>query len=61
MCKSVFELMHKSVKLKSKIDGIIIGFYQEKKENSMQFLVEYWAEGSKKQNWYYSEDFSLND
>lgn len=54
----MFELLHKKVKLKSGIEGIVIGFYQDKPELPFNYLIRYW-EGGKKSDWFDLEDFTV--
>lgn len=48
------------VKLKSGIEGSIIGIWHNNEKDEPQYGVEYWDKsGSKNEDWYYPRDFDV--
>lgn len=54
-----FGVLHKKVKLKSGLEGSVIGLYQDRKDLPFNYLVEYWTKDGKQKDWYYIEDFDF--
>jgi hypothetical protein len=54
-----YELLHKKVKLKNGIEGVVIGFYQDKPDEPMRYLIEIWTDAGKKESWYRDIEFEV--
>lgn len=53
---NVSDFIHKKVKLKNGLDGVLLGLYQ-KIDSPMLFSIEYWCSNGKREDWYKSDEF----
>lgn len=51
--------LHKNVGLTEKTIGKIVGIYQERPEDPIQYLIGFEKDGEKKEIWYREDEFTL--
>ena len=52
--------LHTSVSFAEKTIGKIVGIYQERPEDPIQYLIGFIKDGEKKEVWYRDDEFSVS-